>query len=155
MKEFNISDWTCDYHIYALNNMSIDFLLNIGAKRITLSVEDNWENMNSVIEKFAGEVCVIAYQDTPLFISDSCDGKCESCGKDKNTIVKNCRKFVLSEKPFCIVEKLGDLSKPAFLRYDFCFKKYDEKEVIKIFRNLLKNKINQNHTMANFERGFK
>ncbi|MGN0930023.1 MAG: U32 family peptidase [Alphaproteobacteria bacterium] len=155
MREFDINDFTVDYHIYSLNNFAVEFWKNLGAKRITLSVEDSKDNINSIISNFAKSVDVIAYQDTPLFIADNCTGECEKCAKNKNTIVKNCRNFVLSERPFCINEKLSNMAKPFAVRYDFCLKEYTSVEVAKIFRNLLKGGTPDSFTIANFDRGFK
>ena len=40
VKEFNITDWSVDYFMYNLNLYAFDFWKNLGAKRITLSVEE-------------------------------------------------------------------------------------------------------------------
>ena len=127
----------------------------MGAKRIALSVEDSKENMETIISDFAEFVEVIAYQDTPLFIADNCTGECENCNKNKNTIVKNCRNFVLSERPFCINDKLSNMAKPFAVRYDFCYKKYTAESVQKIFKKLCSGGCVETFTIANFERGFK
>lgn len=155
IREFQIDDFTVDYHLYALNNFAVEFWKSLGAKRITLSVEDSKANMNSIISNFAKSVDVIAYQDTPLFIADNCTGECEKCAKSKNTIVKNCRNFVLSERPFCINDKLSTMAKPFAVRYDFCYKKYTSESVQKIFKNLCSGGCVETFTIANFERGFK
>lgn len=155
INEFGIVDFTTEYQLYTLNNFAIDFWKNCGAKRITLSVEDSKENMNSILKHFAPICDVICYQDTPLFIADNCTGDCKNCGKKANTIVKHCRNFVLTEKPFCCNGKISELLKPFAYRYDFCFKKYDAMEVVKMFRNLLAGKTPNSFTIANFDRGFK
>ena len=155
VREFKIEDFTIDYHIYTLNNFAVDFWKSLGVKRITLSVEDSKVNMGSIISNFAKSVDVIAYQDTPLFISDNCTGECANCKNNKNTIVKNCRNFVLSERPFCINDKLSNMAKPFVVRYDFCLKKYTSLEVVKMFRKLLKGENPETFTIANFDRGFK
>lgn len=155
LREFGIDDFTVDYHIYTLNNFAVAFWKNAGAKRIALSVEDSKENMETIISDFAEFVEVIAYQDTPLFIADNCTGECENCNKNKNTIVRNCRNFILCERPFCINDKLSTMAKPFAVRYDFCYKKYTAESVKKIFKKLCSGGCAETFTIANFERGFK
>ena len=59
--------------------------------------------MNLSLKKNANISEVIVYQDTPLFIADNCMGDCKNCKSSASTIIKNCRNFILSPKPFCIV----------------------------------------------------
>ena len=155
VKEFNITDWSVDYFMYNLNLYAFDFWKNLGAKRITLSVEDNKKNMNLSLKKNANISEVIVYQDTPLFIADNCMGDCKNCKSSASTIIKNCRNFILSPKPFCIVEYEKELIAPFAFRFDFCFKKYNAQEVKNLFNNLMKNKKPLSYTIANFDRGFK
>lgn len=154
MKEFNITDWICDYYLYALNDYSVEFLLSLGAKRITLSPEDSFENIKSLSDNFGANIDLLVYGDVPLFISDNCLGDCKNCHSTDTVIIRNCRHYVMGKNPFCIVNKIADL-KVKNLRIDFCYKKYDAQTVKNIFNNLYNNQCPKNSISANFEKGFK
>ena len=154
MKEFNISDWICDYYLYALNDYSVEFLLSLGAKRITISPEDSKENIESLANAFGLNLDLLVYGDVPLFISDNCLGDCKNCHSTDTVIIRNCRHYVMGKNPFCIVNKIDDL-KVRNLRIDFCYKQYSAETVRNIFSNLYGHQCPRNSVSANFEHGFK
>ena len=154
MQDFKIDDWIADYYLYTLNNYSTDFLLSCGAKRITLSPEDSKTNIQSLINNFASKIDLIVYSDIPLFIADNCNGDCKNCHDTSNTIIRNCRHYVFSDKHYCIADKSKDLL-PLHYRLDFCYKKYTPKEVLKIFQEIKNCKCPPNSVYSNFLNGFK
>ncbi len=153
IREFGISDWISDYYIYSLNDFAIAELVELGAKRITLSPEDSHENMQSIMKNFANISDILVYGDVPLFISDNCTGDCKNCKSTDTVIVRNCRHYVLGDMPYCIVSKCNDL-KPKNYRIDFCYKRYTAENVKNIFNNLINGQCPKRSTMANFNRGF-
>ncbi len=154
MKEFGINDWICDYYLYTLNDFSSEFLISLGAKRITLSPEDSCENMQTILKNFGDKTDILIYGDVPLFISDNCLGDCKNCKSTDNVIIKNCRHYIFEKVPYCIANKLKDLH-PANFRLDFCFKKYTAQDVKNIFHNVVAGQCPRNSISANFEKGFK
>ena len=154
MKEFGITDWICDYYLYTLNNFSAEFLLEQGAKRITLSPEDSRENMQSILNSFSDKIDILIYGDVPLFISDNCLGDCKNCKSTDTVIIKNCRHYVFAKVPYCIADSQSILS-PKNFRLDFCFKKYTAQDVKNIFHNITDGQCPRNSISANFKKGFK
>ena len=99
----------------------------MGATRFTLSPEDGLDNMEQLLAEFGEKATVIVYQDTPLFISESCvrassapcpgKSKCSlekldlvsSHGDDVIAVNRDCRTILISKEPFCLAGRLGDL----------------------------------------------
>jgi putative protease len=63
--------WT-DGALAVLNNLAAEQMIAMGAQGFTLSVEDALPNMTEIVTNFADKATVVVYQDTPLFISESC-----------------------------------------------------------------------------------
>ena len=47
-------------------------LAHMGVSRFTLSPEDGLENVRSLLGEFGARAVLIVYQDTPLFLAESC-----------------------------------------------------------------------------------
>lgn len=153
LKSFGITDWVADYHLYALNNFSISYLNSLGAKRITISPEDSRANIFSILRSFASITDLVVYGDIPLFISDNCTGDCKNCHSTDTVIIRNCRHYVLGEKPYYIADSLDSIA-PCNLRVDFCYKRYTQTQILSIWHAILNKKPIKHTTYGNFIRGF-
>ena len=93
---------------------------------------------------------LIVYQDTPLFLAESCAyanliGGCpgkanckfesmemvSSHGEKVTALDYHCRTIVLNQGPFCLSTRLGDLAKAGAvnLRADFVYRPYEPERV--------------------------
>lgn len=143
-------DLTADWSLYAVNRMAIRQLEGMGCRRVTLSPEDGKANMASLLAEFADRAAVIVYQDTPLFIAESCAyanliGGCpgkancsfesmqmeSSHGEKVTALDYHCRTIVLNHGPYCLSPRLGELAKMGakHLRADFIYRRYDPVDV--------------------------
>ena len=117
---------------------------------------------------------VIVYQDTPLFLAESCAyanliGGCpgkancrfesmdmvSSHGERVTALDYHCRTIVLNQGPFCLSTRLDDLAKAGAvsLRADFAYRRYEPGEVRDLWRRLRAGKPVPGGHAANFDRG--
>jgi putative protease len=145
--------------------MSAKCLMDLGAKKVTLAPENSLSNLKTLAANLEQKAEVIVYQDTPLFISESCpkaavSGKCsgkpncnfgqihgtrtikiESEKLGKFIIVSsNCRTTVISEEPFNIIKKIPELKKSGAVnfRVDFVNRIYNPGEVAEVMETAQK-----------------
>src|SRR5262249_34135752 len=139
-----------------------------------LSPEDGIDNLRSLLAEFADRAVVIVYQDTPLFLAESCAyanliGGCPgkaNCKFDSMTMVSShgekvtaldyhCRTIVLSQVPFCLAPRLGELAKLGAqrLRADFVYRPYSAEEVCERWRLVRAGRAVPGGHAANFDRG--
>ena len=104
-------------------------LLDMGVSRFTLSPEDGLENFRSLLAEFGSRAVLIVYQDTPLFLAESCAyanliGGCpgkancrfesmemvSSHGERVTALDYHCRTIVLNRGPFCLSPRLPQLA---------------------------------------------
>src|SRR5207244_5866958 len=125
-------------------------LMEMGVNRFALSPEDGLANWRSLLAEFGPRAVVIVYQDTPLFIAESCAyanliGGCpgkanckfesmemaSSHGEKVTALDYHCRTIVLNHGPFCLAPRLGELRAAGAesLRADFVYRKYAPEEV--------------------------
>lgn len=179
----NISGWnflkleagnlSTDWSVYVTNSEAARQVLDMGATRFTLSPEDGLENMRQLLAAFGEKATVIVYQDTPLFISESCvRASAEPCpGKSKCSFEKldlvsshdddviavnrDCRTILLGKDPFCLAGRLGDLKSAGAinLRSDFIYRPYTPSEVRELWRTLRSGKKPSRNHIGNFDRG--
>ena len=116
----------------------------------------------------------MVYQDTPLFLAESCAyanliGGCpgkanckfesmemvSSHGERVTALDYHCRTIVLNQGPFCLSTRLGDLAKvgAVALRADFIYRPYDPLEVRKRWRLVRAGRAVPLGHAANFDRG--
>jgi hypothetical protein len=117
---------------------------------------------------------VIVYQDTPLFLAESCAyanliGGCpgkancsfeqmdmtSSFGETVTALDYHCRTIVLNQGPFCLSNRLDDLAKAGArnVRADFIYRKYEPEEVRRRWRLLRAGKPVPGAHAANIDRG--
>jgi len=160
-----------DYPLYCLNPLSANMLKDRGFCRYTLSPEDDKGNMQSLLGRCAE---VIIYQDTPLFLSDTCmwaqvKESCvgwRQCGF-KQVFIKNehgdrfivineaCKTLVIGEKPYSIIHRIPELMGlgQANFRIDLCHREYTPELLHLLFLKIQQTSKVENSTMGNFERG--
>jgi putative protease len=167
-------DLATDWSVYVLNRLAAQALRELGVNRFALSPEDGLENLRSLLAEFGPRAVLIVYQDTPLFIAESCAyanliGGCpgkanckfesmdmvSSHGEQVTALDYHCRTIVLNRGPFCLSTRLPDLATAGAvsLRADFIYLKYDPVEVRDRWRLLRAGRPVPGGHAANFERG--
>ncbi|HEV3142514.1 MAG TPA: U32 family peptidase [Gemmataceae bacterium] len=167
-------DVSTDWSVYALNRLAARQLLELGDTRFALSPEDGLDNMRPMLVEFGPQAVVIVYQDTPLFIAESCAyanliGGCpgkancrfesmemeSSHGEKVTAIDYHCRTIVLNQGPFCLSRRLRELAAAGAisLRADFVYRKYTPEEVRERWRQVRAGKAVVGGHAANFDRG--
>ncbi len=163
-------DITAGWPLYALNAAAVSSLLETGFSRLTLSPEDSRENAEALLARFPGRLALPVYITPPLFISETCPvpASGEACpagckggtaplrsrhGDAVNLIRRECRAFVVSTHPRCIVESLAGLPQAPWLA-DFTLSGKTPAETVQAWRLLRKNRAPKGTTLWNWGRGF-
>jgi putative protease len=143
-------DLSTDWSIYVINRLAAQQVLEMGAARFALSPEDGLANWRSLLAEFGPRAVLIVYQDTPLFVAESCAyanliGGCpgkancrfesmemvSSHGERVTALDYHCRTIVLNQGPFCLSQRLSELAEAGAvsLRADFVYRSYEPSEV--------------------------
>jgi putative protease len=167
-------DLATDWSVYVINRLAAEQVLAMGAGRFTLSPEDGLANVRSLLAEFGQRAVLIVYQDTPLFLAESCAyanliGGCpgkancrfesmemvSSHGEKVTALDYHCRTIVLNREPFCLSHRLSDLKQAGAvcLRADFIYRPYDPVEVRDLWRLIRAGKPVPHGQAANFDRG--
>ncbi len=167
-------DLATDWSVYAINRMAAQQLLAMGVTRFTLSPEDGLENIRPMFAEFGPQAVLIVYQDTPMFLAESCAyanliGGCpgkanckfesmdmvSSHGEKVTALDYHCRTIVLNQGPFCLASRLKDLAAAGAvsLRMDFIYRKYEPGEVVQRWRAVRAGRGVPGGHAANFDRG--
>jgi len=167
-------DLATDWSVYVLNRTAARQLVDMGVRRFVLSPEDGLANMRSLLAEFGPQAVVIVYQDTPLFVAESCAyanliGGCpgkancrfesmemvSSHGERVTALDYHCRTIVLNQGPFCLSTHLTDLAAAGAvsLRADFVYRSYEPKQVRRIWRALRAGRRLPGGHAANLHRG--
>lgn len=142
-------DLSFDGSIYMLNTQAIQAAKEMGANRVTLSVEDCLTNMQTLAEVSPLPLCLPVYQDTPLFTSAVCirANACKDCpkgekwlklrheGKEYLALSKNCQTMLFAGKPLCFAREAKDV-KAACYRVDFVYRHYTPTLVAEIWQKV-------------------
>jgi len=168
------TDLSTDWSVYVINRAAALQVLTMGAKSFVLSPEDGLANFGSLFKEFGAKAVAIVYQDTPLFLAESCAyanliGGCPgkaNCrfesmemvsthGEKVTAIDYHCRTIVLNNGPFCLSPRLSELLRAGAqrVRADFIYRKYDPATVRKIWRALRAGQAIPGGHAANFDRG--
>lgn len=167
-------DLASDWSLYVVNRLAARQLLTMGVTRFALSPEDGLANWRSLLAEFGSQAVLIVYQDTPLFLAESCAyanliGGCpgkancrfesmemvSSHGEKVTALDYHCRTIVLNQGPFCLSTRLNELAKAGAvnLRADFIYRSYEPEEVRRRWLLLRAGKAIPHSHAANFERG--
>jgi putative protease len=167
-------DLSTDWSVYVINRLAAKQLLDMGVSRFALSPEDGLANMRSLLAEFGPRAVLIVYQDTPLFLAESCAyanliGGCPgkaNCKFEQMEMVSthgervtaldyHCRTIVLNQGPFCLSARLPELAKAGArsLRVDFLYRSYEPQEVRDTWRTIRAGRPVPGGHAANFDRG--
>jgi putative protease len=167
-------DVATDWSVYALNRAAVSQLLAMGVSRFTLSPEDGLNNVRPLLAEFGERAVLIVYQDTPMFLAESCAyanliGGCpgkanckfesmemvSSHGEKVTALDYHCRTIVLNQGPFCLSPRLSDLGKvgAVSLRADFIYRPYEPEVVRARWRAVRAGRVVPGGHAANFDRG--
>jgi hypothetical protein len=126
------------------------------------------------LQEFGPKATLIVYQDTPLFIAESCAyanliGGCpgkanckfetmdmtSSHGEKVTALDYHCRTIVLNQGPFCLSDRLAYLAKAGAvcLRADFIYRRYHPDEVRDLWRQVRSGQPVPGSQAANCARG--
>lgn len=158
---------SADWSLYATNRAALAELGALGLKRCVLSPESSRENIKSLLE-IAQQTThtyptpeVLAYQDTPLFISET-PPKTElhnnaialtnRRGQNYTTHLLDNRWVTISDTPWCIVNRLREVQ-ARHVRLDFSWSKPGTCNN-HLLSALLAEQPPLPFHIANFERGF-
>jgi U32 family peptidase len=169
-------DLTADWPLNVLNRATALELRRLGARRFVLSPEDGIDNMTALAERLGERVTAVVYQDTPLFISESCPKanlkgckrKGDACAQREETmrivssdgeemvvVNRGCRAITIGAKPFCVAGHLKKLTAAGIssVRADFVWRGYSPEEVLEIWRFLRGGQEIRGSRKANILRG--
>jgi putative protease len=167
-------DLSTDWSVYVINRLAALQVMDLGASRFTLSPEDGLSNVHSLLAEFGARATLIVYQDTPLFLAESCayanliggcpgkaNCKFESMemfsthGEKVTAMDDHCRTIVLNQGPFCLSTRLADLAAAGAvsLRADFVYRRYTPTEVRDRWRLVRAGRPVPGGHAANFDRG--
>lgn len=167
-------DLAADWSLYVINRLAAEQLGMMGIQRFALSPEDGLANIRSLLAEYSSRAALIVYQDTPLFLAESCAyanliGGCpgkancrfesmqmvSSHGEKVTALDYHCRTIVLNQEPFCLSHRLPDLARAGAvcLRADFIYRPYEPVEVRDTWRLLRAGRPVPRGQAANFERG--
>jgi putative protease len=167
-------DLATDWSVYALNRAAVLQLLHMGVSRFALSPEDGLANVRPMLAEFGPRAVLIVYQDTPMFLAESCAyanliGGCpgkanckfesmemvSSHGEKVTALDYHCRTIVLNQGPFCLSGRLTDLAAAGAvsLRADFIYRPYDLEVVAERWRAVRAGQAVPGGHAANFDRG--
>ncbi len=167
-------DLATDWSVYVINRLAARQVLDMGVTRFALSPEDGKANVRSLLAEFGPRAVLIVYQDTPLFVAESCAyanliGGCPgkaNCRFEQMEMVSahgervtaldyHCRTVVLNQGPFCLSGRLPELAQAGAvsLRADFIYRPYDPVEVRDRWRLIRAGRPVPGGHAANFDRG--
>jgi U32 family peptidase len=167
-------DLATDWSVYVINRLAAQQVLDMGATRFALSPEDGLANWKSLLAEFGPRAVLIVYQDTPLFIAESCAyanliGGCpgkancrfesmemaSSHGEQVTALDYHCRTIVLNRGPFCLSTRLPELARAGAvaLRADFVYRVYEPAEVRDRWRHVRAGQSVPGGHAANCDRG--
>lgn len=167
---------TSDFTLYALNSEASKHWAESGIKRVSLSVEDDLENITSHLTRFPWREArpeAILYKDTPLFIAEACSltalhNGCPGskvCGyrsleiendEGERFIVahEKCKSVVYGKEAFSLSQHRKALSALGVrdFRVDFLTRPYTNEEILGILGAVDQGKKIPGTHSANFER---
>ena len=156
-------DIAFDGSLYMLNSQAAAMAAEIGASRITFSVEDTFDNMCDLAAKAVLPTVMPVYTDVPLFTSAVCirDNACSACDRGKKSIPlqkdgakytaisQNCQTSVFADQPLCLAAEARSV-RADFYRVDFCYKEYSAEQAAAIWNKIRDFKDIPNSMKGNF-----
>ena len=140
-------DLSFDYPLYVFNTQAAQTAAELGASRVTLSVEDSLSNWQKLAQKSPLPVVLPIYEDVPLFRSAVCirSNACKDCPHGEkwlelkqgsrvyDVLSRNCFTMLFDREPFCAAAEAAEV--PAdFYRVDILYKKYTPEQAAHIWQ---------------------
>jgi U32 family peptidase len=166
-------DLSSDWSLHAVNRASARQLRAMGVGRVTLSTEDVRANLGRLLGELGAAASVVVYEDSPLFISESCPyanlaGGCpgpadctfeamaltSSHGGKALVVNERCRSFTLNDVPFNLSPRLAALREAGArsFRVHFVHRPYPPERAREIWRALRRGEaVRPGHT-GSFDR---
>jgi len=150
-------DLSSDWSLYAVNRAAARQLRDMGVGRVTLSTEDVRTNLAPLLAELGPTAAVVVYEDSPLFISESCPyanlaggcpgpAKCtfesmeltSSHGGKALVVNDRCRSYTLNDVPYDLSPHLAALRDAAArsLRVHLLHRAYPPERAREIWRAL-------------------
>jgi putative protease len=166
-------DLTSDWSLYAVNRAAARQLRDMGIGRVTLSTEDVRGNVTALLGQLGPAAAVVVYEDSPLFISESCPyanlaGGCpgparctfermeltSSHGGKALVVNERCRSFTLNEAPYNLSPRLAALRDAGArqLRVHFLHRPYPPGRAREIWRSLRSGEVVRPGHTGSFDR---
>ncbi|WP_176064064.1 peptidase U32 family protein [Anaeromyxobacter diazotrophicus] len=166
-------DLSSDWSLYAVNRAAARQLRDLGVGRITLSTEDVRENLAALLAELGPAASVVVYEDSPLFISESCPyanlaGGCPgpaSCtfermeltsshGGKALVVNERCRAFTLNDAPYNLSPRLAALREAGArsFRVHFVHRPYAPERARELWRALRRGQVVRPGHLGNFDR---
>ena len=169
------ADLSADWQLSVINAQAWEELREKGLTRVTLSPEDSLENWRMLGADVLQNAAAVVYQDTPLFISESCPhaallGRCpgpDKCrfrsfslsngkGARLDVFSRRCRTFAVSAKPLNLTRDLRKIEALGlgWIRADFAVRPYRPEDVRRLWLAVRSGDALPGGQSANFRRGF-
>ncbi len=166
-------DLTSDWSLYAVNRGAARQLLDMGVRRVTLSTEDVRANLVGLLGQLGAAASVIVYEDSPLFISESCPyanlaggcpgpGDCtfseleltSSHGGTVLVVNERCRSVTLAAEPFNLSPRLRVLAEAGArsLRVHLLHRPYEPSRARELWRALRRLEVVRPGHTGSFDR---
>jgi putative protease len=166
-------DLTSDWSLYTVNRGAARQLRDMGLRRVTLSTEDVRSNMAALLRQLGAAASVVVYEDSPLFISESCPyanlrGGCpgtaacsfssmdltSSHGGGVTVLNDRCRSVTVNAEPFNLSPRLAALREAGArsLRVHFLHRPYDPGRARSIWRAMRRFEVVVPGHRGSFER---
>ena len=158
-------DLTADWSLYGLNHAAREQLAELGFSRAVASPEDTEENIFALASRRAPELEVLAWQQTPLFISETPPLVGEKNappwtlvnrrGGRLNTHRLDNRWVTIAEVPFCVAAHLPALQRHgvSWFRADFLWSLPAAGTIASCWEELRAGRTPESAHMGNYQRG--
>ncbi len=166
-------DLSTDFTMYSLNREAVEFWKTNGINSISLSIEDDLEDLSSLLKHWPKDVTPVSilYKDTPLFIAEACSltalhNGCPTakvCGYrsldienskgEKFTVAhEGCKSIVYGKNAFSISGHRAKLEANGVkdFRLDFLTRLYTGDEFVSVIKACLSDQIVPGTHSANF-----
>lgn len=166
-------DLTSDWSLHVVNRAAARQLREMGVGRVTLSTEDVRANLAALLGRLGPAAAVVAYEDSPLFISESCPyanlaGACpgpadctfesmeltSSHGGRALVVNERCRAFTLNEAPYNLSPRLAAVRAAGarHLRVHLLHRRYAPERALEIWRALRRGEVVRPGHTGSFDR---
>ena len=150
-------DLSFDAPLYMLNTQAMQMAKEMNAGRVTLSVEDQLDNLSLIAAQAPLPVTMVVYQDAALFTSAACirSNACKDCprgekwlklekdGQKYQALSKDCQTMLFAEQPLCFAAEAVEI-KVDYYRVDFVYKSYEAAKAAQVW-----NKVRRFEDVAN------